>query len=352
MRLGSITLPTDLILAPLMDVTTPSFRQLIYDLGGVGMVVTPMLFVPQFVAAPKTILPHLERMEKQRPFSLQIVASGRNPDQIRTTLDYLSAYNFDVLDINAGCPAPHTMKSGGGGSFLREYQQTRSMERLRTVIETCVKYAPTPVSLKTRLGFLRETDFMDFLPLINNSGLEFLTLHGRTIKQKYGGEANYAMIRTVQEKLTIPLVANGDVKDYASYHRIKTETQCDAVMIGRAAMFDPAIFSRIQDAKFAVKQGKDPTSPFLFHSLDTIRTYLLRIEQYIGESSEYWNNERFKLAEFRRLAIWLIKGIPGYKKVRTILSKIMDFTQLKNYLFGDQIALDFTQGLEVVLENS
>ncbi len=330
-----------------MDVTTPSFRQLIYDLGGVGMVVTPMLFVPQFVAAPKTILPHLERMEKQRPFSLQIVASGRNPDQIRTTLDYLSAYKFDVLDINAGCPAPHTMKSGGGGGLLKEYHMKGSMERLRTVIETCVKYAHTPVSLKTRLGYLHETEILDLLPLINDSGLDFLTLHGRTIKQKYSGEANYSMIRTVQEKLSIPLVANGDVKDYHSYQRIKSETQCDAVMIGRAIMFDPAVFSRIQGAKLAIEQGKEPISAPSFHSLDEIRSYLIQIEQYIGESSKFWNTERFKLAEFRRLAIWLIKGIPGYKKVRAILSKINDFGHLRDYVFGDQISADFARGQEL-----
>lgn len=343
MHLGSLTLPSDLLLAPLMDVTTPSFRQLIYDQGGVGMVVTPMLFVHQFVAAPKTIIPHLEHLEKQRPFGLQLVSSGRNPEYIQMTLDFLSSYQFDVLDINAGCPAPHTMKSGGGGGLLREFHQTGNPNRLEQIIKTCVKFSPKPVSLKTRLGYADETEILDLLPLIQNSGLEFLTLHGRTIQQKYTGQANYAMIRQVKEQLDIPLVANGDVKDFDTYQQIKTETQCDAVMIGRAAMFDPAIFSRILDHKQKAKHAKElPPWPH-YNTIADIRKYLNQIEQYIKQSSKYWNNERFQAAEFRRLSIWFIKGIPGYKHVRAILSKFREFEEIKAYMFSDQLISDFSQ---------
>lgn len=364
MRLGSLDITTDLALAPLMDVTTPSFRQLIYDLGGVGLVVTPMLFVQQFVAAPKTIVPHLELIERQRPAAVQLVSNGKNSEHIRYTLDYLSSYKFDLIDINAGCPAPHTMRSGGGGGFLKEYHLTHNFSRLENVIQTTLKYSPFPVSLKTRLGFHRETDIFDLLPIINNAGLEFLILHGRTIEQKYRGAANYTMIKKVKEQLEIPLIANGDVIDYSSYLAIKSETGCDAVMIGRAAMFDPAIFSKIISRLNANNtstsslmdisidriedKNKDKDADEIviesqntYHSLTQIREYLTKIEAYIEELSKFWNNDRFKLAEIRRLSIWWIKGIPGYKKVREVLSKIHNFQRLKAYVFGDQIEKDF-----------
>lgn len=351
MKLGPIDIPTDLLLAPLMDVTTPSYRQLIYDLGGVGMVVTPMLFVQQFVSAPKTILPHLEHLESQRPASIQLVTNGKNPETIRQTLDYLSSYQFDMIDINAGCPAPHTMKSGGGAAFLKDLHLTQKAERLEMVVTTAVKYSPVPVSLKTRLGFKEPTDVMKLIPFVNRAGLAFLTLHGRTVEQKYSGTANYDIIRQVKEKLEIPLVANGDVKDYPTYLRIKDETNCDAVMIGRAVMFNPKVFSQIQTQKekFNEDTNSDPKNDknrmeSLQQStlnLSQIRDYLQKIEGYILNSSKYWNNDRFKLAEFRRLAIWWIKGIQGYKHVRMILSKMNSFTRLRRYIFSEEIEQDF-----------
>ncbi|MHA1775335.1 MAG: tRNA dihydrouridine synthase [Promethearchaeota archaeon] len=354
MHLGPIEIPTDLVLAPLMDVTTPSLRQLIYDLGGVGLMVTPMLFVQQFVAAPKTIVPHLEHLETQRPAAIQLVTNGKNPEAIRETLDYLSTYKFDVIDINAGCPAPHTMRSGGGGSFLKDLHLTQKTERLERVVKTTLKYSPVPVSLKTRLGFERKTDVLKILPFINQAGLAFLTLHGRTVKQKYSGTANYEVLRTVKEKLKIPLIANGDVSNYSTYKKIKEETNCEVIMIGRAAMFNPSVFTQIQSMKKkanskylesenseAYQEEEKPKAM----SLAQIRQYLFKIEKYIQNSSKFWNNDRFKLAEFRRLAIWWIKGIPGYKHVRMVLSKIHDFQRLRSYIFGEEIEKDFSKFL-------
>src|SRR6056297_1416240 len=102
--LGKLELETDLILAPMMDIGTPSFRQLVMDYGGVGMIYTPMLFINQMVIAPKTILPQLEMIEEQRPAAVQIVGSGKDEDRLKEAIEILNTYDFDVLDINSGCP--------------------------------------------------------------------------------------------------------------------------------------------------------------------------------------------------------------------------------------------------------
>lgn len=344
MKLGSIDLPTDLILAPMMDTMTPSFRNLIMQQGGVGMIVTPMIFVQQVAAAPKTAIPHLEHIEKQRPSSVQIVASGRNPDHIKKALDFLSSYKFDVLDINGGCPAPHTMKSGGGGGLLRDFHREKSISRLQNVVDDCIKYSHTPVSLKTRLGYENETDILEIGKRLEDSGILFLTLHGRTVGQKYRGTANYEIIRKVKDQLNIPIVGNGDVSDYLTYKRMKDETGCDAVMIGRAAMSDPSVFSKIWQNQNAIKNGEELIQFPEYNDFGKIRQYLQQDDEFISTSSRFWNTDRFKVAELRRLTIWFIKGIPGYKRVREKISKIHNIDEIRDYIYGQAIEDDFKHG--------
>lgn len=343
MKLGSIELPTDLLLAPLMDVTTPSFRQLICDLGGVGMVVTPMVFVQQIAVAPKTVIPLLEHIENQKPAAVQIVASGRNEEHIKKAIDVLSSFQFDILDINGGCPATHTMKSGGGGSLLKDYHQNVDSSRFQRIIETAIKFSSRPVSVKTRLGFEREDEILDICKMIENSGAEFLTIHGRTVKQKYSGTINLDIIKQVKNTIEIPIVGNGDVTDYESYKKMKEKTGCDAVMIGRAVMSDPSLFNKIWEKQKSSKNDFE-LPPFTErHSIEDIRQYLLKNNQFIESSSQFWNTDRFKCAEMRRLAIWFIKGIPGYKKVREKLSKFNIFDDLNSYIFSKSFEEGFNQ---------
>jgi len=338
-----------------MDVTTHSFRQLVLNRGGIGMVVTPMVFVQQMAAAPKTVIPHLELLERQRPLAIQMVASGRNRDHIKTSLDFLSSYSFDILDINGGCPAAHTMQSGGGGGLLRDFHSHGTTERLKNILDASNKYSPVPVSLKTRLGYEDENDILTIAPRMEKLGIAFLTLHGRTVKQKYGGSANYQKIREVKELLSIPVVGNGDVANFYSYAQMKAHTQCDAVMIGRAAMFDPLVFRRIEDEKqtFNAPYTAENVENWLnahahkldppLHSITDLRQILQEDLALIEAASKFWNTDRFKLAELRRLAIWLIKGIPGYKKVRETLSKFNDYRAVWNYAMGPQIEDDLAR---------
>jgi tRNA-dihydrouridine synthase B len=345
MKLGPLEIPTDLVLAPMMDVTTPSFRQLAKNLGGLGLIVTPMVFVQQIAVAPKTVIPHLELLEQQRPCAIQIVASGRNEDYMRVALDILNSYKFDLLDINSGCPATHTVRSGGGGSLLKDYCTENSVQRLQNVINWALKYAQQPVSLKTRLGFDTETDVLEISKIVQELGISMLTLHGRTVRQNYSGDANLEMIRRVKEQLNIPLIGNGDVHDFESYLTMKQTTGCDAVMIGRAAMHNPKIFAEIEYMKQnTAKQRQnitDQAQSRIEKTIALVREWIHQDLNIIEGLGKFWNTDRFKVAEIRRLAIWFIKGIPGYKYVRERLSKINQYPQLRNYIFGTEIETDF-----------
>jgi tRNA-dihydrouridine synthase B len=244
------------------------------------------------------------------------------------------------------------MRSGGGGAFLREYHQETNLDRLENLISWTTKYSDVPVSLKTRLGFLESTDILKFGKSLENLGIQFLTIHGRTIKQKYRGAVDLEKIRAVVKLLEIPVVGNGDVRSYEDYIHMKEITGVDAVMIGRAAMSDPFIFRKISETKQAIDQGlPKPEYPDKM-TLTQIRTLLQKNDEFITESSRFWNTLRFRRAEMRRLAIWFIKGIPGYKLVRQKLSHMEDLVELKHYIFGTQIEQDFQSQHVKIVEKS
>ena len=198
-QLGNLTLKSDLVLAPMMDICTPSFRKLILDEGGLGMVFTPMLYINQISSAPKTILPHLECIEDQRPSVVQIVGAAREDKHLKNAIDLLNSYSFDLIDINSGCPSRRTMNSGGGAALLRDALENHinpdscaiaSESEFFKLIELTMKYSDKPISVKTRLGFKDEREVLRYCKHFEDVGIEFLSVHGRTVDQKYSGEAN------------------------------------------------------------------------------------------------------------------------------------------------------------------
>jgi tRNA-dihydrouridine synthase B len=275
----------------------------------------------------------LETLEQERPAAIQIVASGRNEEYLKTCIEFLESYNFDVLDINAGCPAHHTMKSGGGGNLIRDL----SDGRLQTLFNICTKFSSKPVSVKTRIGHdMNKATILEVAKMAQNAGLAYITLHGRTVDQMYAGTVNLEMIREVKASTTLPIIGNGDVVDYKSYKAMKA-TQCDAIMIGRGAMFEPRIFSHISACKSAEEAGKTELPQLPHLTLDDVRNYILKDEEFINSLSNFWNNERFRLAEMRRLAIWWIRGIPGFRKARESLSRASSFAKMKEFIFSSKI---------------
>ncbi len=348
--LGKLELETDLILAPMMDIGTPSFRQLVMDYGGVGMIYTPMLFINQMVIAPKTILPQLEMIEEQRPAAVQIVGSGKDEDRLKEAIEILNTYDFDVLDINSGCPSSRTMNSGGGGALIRDHVNSNVQDgscgledksRFHKFIERVLKYSDKPVSVKTRLGYNDENEIFEMIDMFNDVPIEFLTIHGRTISEKYKKGIHYSVLKKVNDELEVPLVGNGDVWDYESYRKMKESTGCDAVMVGRAAKSDPKIFQKIWKKERAARSDELLPDIEKLNSIKEVKGMLKKNKEFIENLSSFWNNERFLLTETKRLSIWLIKGIPGYKNVRRKLSLIQDFGDMWKYIMSEEFNEDF-----------
>jgi len=326
MKLGSLELKTDLLMAPMMDVTFPPVQELCRHYGGVGIIVTPMIFVNQIHRAPKTVKPLLEYVEKQRPVGVQIVASGRDKDALASTIDILNSYKFDFVDINAGCPARHTCGSGGGCNLIRTIEDGR----LQTIVEYAVKHSDKPVSVKTRLGWSSAENCVEIAKKIESWNPEFLTIHGRIGIQGYTGSVDYVSIKKIKESLRIPVVGNGDVVDIPSFQKMK-ETGVDAVMIGRALTHNPKIFSIIQEFETTGKiQEYQPSIPL-------VREYVEFLENYVNGMPVYWNNPRFKTGLFKTTTIGFIKGIPNYKRMRIKISMMKSYEEILSFVRSTEI---------------
>ena len=176
MRLGKLNLKNNLILAPMQNVTTGPYRRFCRKFHEIGLVCVPMFYSKGIANNPELLEYELHEIEKERPISIQLI--GSDTDSIRKSIEYLESYKFDVLDINAGCPSKRAINSFQGGYLLKD------LSKLEEVLNVAVKFSSNPVSLKTRIGFKNQFDLGDFQKIVNNSGIEFLTIHARTVKER------------------------------------------------------------------------------------------------------------------------------------------------------------------------
>lgn len=340
-KLGSLRIETDLLLAPMMDVTTPPYIMLCKHYGGVGLYTMPMVFVNQIVAAPKTIRPWMEFVEKNRPSGIQICGSGRSSDHIQNAMEILNSYNFDFVDINSGCPARHTCNSGGGASLLKPFR----FNELHNLVKTTISSSNKPVSVKIRLGWDTPEGLDSIIKMVEQEGADFLTVHGRIAIQGYGGQVNLEKIKYIKQKVNIPVVGNGDVECYQSYKIMKEITGVDAVMIGRAAQGHPTIFSEILKQKDKSIDDFDYYGTWrgravIVNSIDKIREYSKVLLDGIEQLGPFWNNDRLKHTELHRNIFWMLRSVPNTHKIKPKIGKMKDIKELTDYIFGNEFDRD------------
>jgi tRNA-dihydrouridine synthase B len=178
----------------------------------------------------------LEFTEEERPFGYQLFDD--NPDRLLRAAVDLRKRNPDFIDVNMGCSARNVVNRGAGAGLLKD------PKKIAIIIESLVKNLDIPITAKIRLGWDESTiNYLKVSQIIQDHGASSLTLHARTRKQEYSGSADWHAIQIVKQQLTIPVIGNGDVRSITDAQRMLSETGCDAVMIGRAAIGNPWIFS-------------------------------------------------------------------------------------------------------------
>ena len=289
-----------LMLAPMAGVTDSAFRIIVREVSGYnGLMFSEMVSSTGLHYKSQKTFEMLQFTEAELPISVQLF--GSNPDYVAEAAQYVSQLkNLSAIDVNLGCPAPKIVKNGEGSALMKNPELTAEILRV-------LRHSTTlPVSVKMRLGFDSEhINVIEIAKIAEEAGVDSITVHGRTRDQFYAGTADWTAIAKVKQTVNIPVVANGDVRDFDSLDEIIKVTNCDGVMIGRAAMGNPWIFKRLNHYLNTGEQLPAPTVEDKFKILRRHLDLLLEFKgEYVG------------IREMRKHAAWYTKGLSGGSELR------------------------------------
>ena len=315
--IGSVTLPNQLILAPMAGVTDLAFRQICRE-HGAGLTVTEMASA-KALEYGDTKTPRLLRLAPgEHAASAQIF--GSDPAcMARSAKRALELSGCDIIDINMGCPAPKIVGNGDGSALMK------SPDLAARIVAAVKQAVPVPVTVKFRMGWdAQSVNCVEFARLCEQAGADMVAVHGRTRSQQYSGTANWDIIRAVKEAVSIPVAANGDVFAPQDVPRILAHTGADFVMIGRGSLGDPWIFER---AHALMQTGVLPPLPPFAERIDTA---VRQIELAVADKGE-----RVALLEARKHVNWYLKGVSHVRDFKKRISALTRLDEL--YALADEM---------------
>lgn len=312
LKIGNLSLKNYLIMAPMAGITNPPFRLIAKRLGA-GLVVTEMVSAVGLSRGHEKTFRYLEGSPEEKPLSVQIF--GADPQPMAMAAEIAIEKGADLVDINMGCPARKVIKNGSGGALLRNPTAVRDM------VAAVRKVCTVPLTVKIRAGWSPpEANFLEIAGIIEDCGADAVTVHPRFVKQGFSGQADWGIIREVKKNLGIPVIGNGDVFKPGSALKMRKETGCDGVMIGRGAMGNPWIFRQILD----LEQGLEARPPDLSERRAVVTTHFELLSRIIGE------NRASKL--MRGLLLGYTKGLPHSSRFRGSFTGIKDFQTMVDAL--------------------
>jgi len=240
LHIDNFRISPNLVLAPMAGVTDSSFRRLIKELGGVGLIVTEFISVEGLTRGNLRTHRMMRFLPEERPLSIQIF--GYDADRMAGAAEIIQESGADIVDINCGCPAKKVVKGGGGSSLLRDLPQLEKiLRRVRAAVTI-------PVTMKIRTGWDHSSiNAVEVARVIEGSGGSMVAIHGRTRMQGYSGQADWDVIAAVKRAVSIPVVGCGDVTTPQSALDRLAECGVDGVMIGRGAIANPWIFRQASE---------------------------------------------------------------------------------------------------------
>jgi tRNA-dihydrouridine synthase B len=291
------------VLAPLAGFTDLPFRSVVKKFGA-DLTVSEMLSSNALAHGSKKTLHMLKKAPIEDPYSAQI--SGSQSDMVRRAVEVLNEYDgIDIIDLNCGCPVPKVVGHGSGSSLLLNLPLMGDI--IRTIKDTSNK---SLTSVKIRLGF-EEKNHIDIAKMVEDSGADFLAVHGRTRAGKFKAAVDYDAIKEIKEAVSIPVIANGDIDSYEKAKWVLEHTGTDGVMIGRGAVGAPWIFHQL-------RTGSQDIDNSIKH--DIIMEHFDKMIEFYGAHG---------VAMFRKHTHTYSKGYKGASALRNSVNHISDIGEYR-----------------------
>lgn len=305
-----------LFLAPMAGVTNSIFRTICKEKGA-DILTTEFVSADGIMHRNARTRGYVEFTPMERPMGVQLF--GADPDRLgeaaRQVIDWV---NPDFIDINFGCPATKVVCRNGGSSLLRDCPL---LERVaKAVVRAC---SPLPVTAKIRIGWdANSINAIQTARLLEDSGIHRIAVHGRTKAQGYSGEADWEVIASVASTVSVPVIGNGDITDGATASN-RLRSGVSGLMIGRAAMTNPWIFTEVK----AALEGIPYTPPSLHEKWELVRLHCAKEVASKG-------NERFAMQGMRSRLMAYTRGMPAARPLRASLSMVASLMELDGIIEG------------------
>ena len=311
-------------LAPMAGITDYVLRSLIREHSQTCLLTTEMISSEALTQVKDTDI--VKRDENHSPISYQL--SGHKPKMMADSAEYLQQF-ADMIDINMGCPVNKVVKGTDGCALMR------NVELAEEIVKTVKSQITIPLSVKFRLGYtFDELNYVEYGQRMQVSGADFITIHGRTRSQMYGGKADWKKIAELKRNVDIPVFANGDIVSIETAEQCLEESQADGVAIGRGVLGDPTLIARIETY---LKTGEILPPPTLEEKISGIKDYLKREIEFRGED--------IGIKFVRKFYPYYVNGFPGASKCRGELV-LMDNLKDINALL-DKISLQSCKNMLV-----
>ncbi|MBR5240050.1 MAG: tRNA dihydrouridine synthase DusB [Clostridia bacterium] len=310
-NIQDILAKNDLILAPMAGVTDLAYREIAREQGA-HLAVSEMISAKALTYRDKHTYDLLKTSSQDTPLSVQLF--GHEPDVLSEAVKQIQDMGFSMIDLNSGCPAPKIVKNGDGSALMQ------NPKLLFEIVSAMRKATDLPLSVKLRIGFDAEhKNVVECARLCEEAGADYLTVHGRTREMQYSGVADLSYIKAVKEAVQIPVIGNGDVCDQESYLRMKKETGCDGVMVGRAALGNPFVFDLVKNPDRVI--SKEEKMDVLYRQIEKMCA-----------------TKKNAIKEARCHILWYLKGFHNAKPYKLKVASLLTLEDVKHYI--DEILAD------------